>query len=117
MRRQLSGALPLLDQLAGELGAVGVAHLDLDARRFRNLVVAGFKGSFFPGTYAEKRRYVRRVINRYEELLAAGQSEEIRQNEIAIPDGPRLGNDVVTASGELIVWEEGDWRPARLGRN
>ena len=36
-------------------------------------------------------------INRYEELLAQGQSEEIRKNEIVIPDGPRLGNDVVVS--------------------
>ncbi len=36
-------------------------------------------------------------INRYEELLAEGQMEQIRANEIAIPDGPRLGKDVVIA--------------------
>lgn len=42
--------------------------LKLNPRQFRNLVVAGFKGSFFPGTYREKRAYVRRVIDRYERL-------------------------------------------------
>ncbi|HBA83844.1 MAG TPA: adenosine deaminase family protein [Verrucomicrobia bacterium] len=36
--------------------------------QFRNIVIAGFKGSFFPGSYNEKRSYVRRVIDRYEEL-------------------------------------------------
>ncbi|OQA26256.1 MAG: Aminodeoxyfutalosine deaminase [Verrucomicrobia bacterium ADurb.Bin345] len=47
------------------LAAIG---LNLNRRQFRNLVVAGFKGSFFPATYREKRAYVRRVIDRYEQL-------------------------------------------------
>ncbi len=42
--------------------------LPITRHQFRNLVVAGFKGSFFPGPYAEKRAFVRRVIDRYEEL-------------------------------------------------
>ncbi len=36
-------------------------------------------------------------ISRYEDLLAEGQTEQVRANEIAIPDGPRLGKDVVIA--------------------
>ncbi len=36
--------------------------------QLRNLVVAGFKGSFFPGSYSAKRSYVRQVIDRYEQL-------------------------------------------------
>jgi adenosine deaminase len=36
--------------------------------QFRNLVLAGFKGSFYPGSYTHKRAYVRRVIDRYEKL-------------------------------------------------
>ena len=38
------------------------------AAQFRNLVIAGFKGSFYPGTYTEKRAFVRRAIERYERL-------------------------------------------------
>jgi adenosine deaminase len=38
--------------------------------QFRNIVIAGFKGSFFPGSYNEKRCYVRRIIDRYEALEA-----------------------------------------------
>ena len=45
-----------------------VRHLKMDARELRNVVVAGFKGSFFPGTYREKRHFVRQVIDRYEAL-------------------------------------------------
>jgi adenosine deaminase len=37
-------------------------------RELRNVVLAGFKGSFFPGRYIEKRAYVRRVIDHYEAL-------------------------------------------------
>jgi adenosine deaminase len=37
-------------------------------RELRNVIIAGFKGSFFPGTYNEKRAYVRSVIDRYEQL-------------------------------------------------
>jgi len=58
-----------------ELGLVA-SELTLTRRQFRNLVIAGFKGSFFPGSYNSKREYVRRVIDRYERLdadLLAGQ--------------------------------------------
>jgi len=37
-------------------------------RELRHVIIAGFKGSFFPGTYSEKRHFVRQVINRYEAL-------------------------------------------------
>jgi len=42
--------------------------LNLPLRDLRNLVIAGFKGSFFPGTYPEKRHYVRQVINQLDRL-------------------------------------------------
>ena len=45
-----------------------VEHLHLTDKQFRDLVLAGFKRSFFPGTYSEKRDYVRRAINLYDEL-------------------------------------------------
>ncbi|MCP3957355.1 MAG: adenosine deaminase family protein [bacterium] len=34
----------------------------------RNLIIYGFKRSFYPGTYREKRAYVRQVINRYDQV-------------------------------------------------
>ena len=43
-------------------------HLPVTRRQFRNLVVAGFKGSFHPGTYTQKRAFVRAMIDRYEQL-------------------------------------------------
>jgi adenosine deaminase len=45
-------------------------ELKLSRRQLRNIILAGFKGSFFPGSYLEKRDYVRKVINRFEELEA-----------------------------------------------
>ena len=45
-----------------------VDHLTLTDSQFRDLVLAGFKRSFFPGPYAEKRAYVRRAINLYDNL-------------------------------------------------
>ncbi|VGO13740.1 Adenosine deaminase [Pontiella desulfatans] len=41
-------------------------HLDLTKSQFRDLVLAGFKRSFFPGPYSDKRNYVRRAINLYD---------------------------------------------------
>lgn len=42
--------------------------LQISSDQLRNIVLAGFKGSFYPGPYNEKRAYVRQVINRYDEL-------------------------------------------------
>jgi adenosine deaminase len=42
-------------------------HLTLSDAQFRDLILAGFKRSFFPGTYAEKRAFVRRAIELYDD--------------------------------------------------
>lgn len=43
-------------------------HLNLTGSQFRDLVLAGFKRSFFPRPYCEKRDYVRRAITLYDGL-------------------------------------------------
>ena len=43
-------------------------QLPVTPAQLRNMILAGFKGSFFPGPYSEKRTLVRQVINRYEAL-------------------------------------------------
>jgi adenosine deaminase len=43
-------------------------HARLSRRSLRNLVIAGFKGSFFPGSHNEKRVFVQAVVERYREL-------------------------------------------------
>ena len=50
--------------------ALAVTHFDLSPREFKNLVVYGFKRSFFHGSYREKRDYVRRAIDLYERVEA-----------------------------------------------
>lgn len=47
---------------------IAIRKVGVTRKELRNLVIAGFKGSFFPGTYTEKRRYVRQVLNRYAQL-------------------------------------------------
>ncbi|MCP5488779.1 MAG: adenosine deaminase family protein [Verrucomicrobia bacterium] len=48
--------------------ALAIKHLKMTRRELRNVVIAGFKGSFFPGSYNDKRAYVRKVIDLYESL-------------------------------------------------
>ena len=61
---------------------IAIDKLKMTPRELRNVVIAGFKGSFFPGTYSEKRHFVRQVIDRYEAVerdLTAGPSSEQSQ--------------------------------------
>ena len=50
-----------------EMGLI-CENAKLTAEELKRVVVAGFKGSFFPGTFAEKRKFVRQVVMRYEKL-------------------------------------------------
>jgi adenosine deaminase len=43
---------------------LAVEYFDLTVAQVRNLLIAGFKGSFFPGDYNQKRAFVRQVIDR-----------------------------------------------------
>ncbi|MCK4765977.1 MAG: adenosine deaminase family protein [Candidatus Aminicenantes bacterium] len=43
-----------------------VEAFDITPKELRNFVAYGFKRSFYPGTYLEKRAYVRRVLDCYE---------------------------------------------------
>ena len=57
-------------------------HFDIRGKALKSLLVYGFKRSFFPGTYAEKRKYVRSVLNRYEllETEILGSSKQISED-------------------------------------
>jgi adenosine deaminase len=48
-----------------------VTTFKLSPRELKDTLVYGFKRSFFPGPYLEKRGYVRQVIDRIEEVLEA----------------------------------------------
>jgi len=43
-------------------------RLAVSPRQFRNVIIAGFKGSFFRGSYNQKRAYVHKVIEIYDRL-------------------------------------------------
>ena len=47
---------------------LAMKNFPLHGELLKDTLVYGFKRSFFPGSYAEKRKYVRRVIERYERL-------------------------------------------------
>ncbi|NLB66730.1 MAG: adenosine deaminase family protein [Lentisphaerae bacterium] len=43
-------------------------QLPVSVAKLRNIILAGYKGSFYPGPYNEKRALVRQVTQRYDEL-------------------------------------------------
>jgi adenosine deaminase len=43
-----------------------IETFDIKAKELKDLIAYGFKRSFFPGTYAKKRNYVRQVLDAYE---------------------------------------------------
>ena len=45
-----------------------VSAFDLSMRELKNLIVYGFKRSFYPGTYREKRDYVRKCMEYFEKV-------------------------------------------------
>lgn len=45
-----------------------VSNFNIGKRELKNIIIAGFKGAFYPGTYNEKRNYVRQAINMYNML-------------------------------------------------
>ncbi len=48
--------------------ALAIEHLALNTGDLKRSLIYGFKRSFFPGTYLEKRAYVRRIIDYYEKI-------------------------------------------------
>ncbi|MCB9879635.1 MAG: adenosine deaminase family protein [Planctomycetes bacterium] len=47
-----------------------VKAFQLDARALKDILIYGFKRSFFPGNYADKRNWVRSILNHVEDTLA-----------------------------------------------
>ena len=47
---------------------LAIAGFDIQPKQLKNMIIYGFKRSFFYNPYTEKRRYVRTIINYYERL-------------------------------------------------
>ncbi len=43
-------------------------NFELTDKEIENIIIYGFKRSFYPGSYTEKRKYVRKIINYYDKL-------------------------------------------------
>ena len=48
---------------------LGIENFNLSPHRLKNLIIYGFKRSFYFGSYMEKRKYVRQCIDFYESLV------------------------------------------------
>ena len=47
---------------------LALEHLDLTPRMLKSSIIYGFKRSFLPGTYLQKRDYVREIIDYYDKI-------------------------------------------------
>jgi hypothetical protein len=47
---------------------LAINHFQLTPTELKTILLEGFKRSFFPGTYLQKRNYLKRVINFYESV-------------------------------------------------
>ncbi len=53
-------------------------NFDISPHRLKNLIIYGFKRSFFPGPYLKKREYVRQCIDYYEKIVAGTKLDDMR---------------------------------------
>ena len=50
--------------------ALAVSAFDMDIKAVRDTITYGFKRSFYPGPYLEKRAWVRSVLHWFDRVLA-----------------------------------------------
>jgi len=48
---------------------LAIKHFELSASELKNMIIYGFKRCFFPGSYARKRDYVRKIIDFYDKVV------------------------------------------------
>jgi adenosine deaminase len=56
---------------------LALQHFRIPSNQLKNMMIYGFKRSFFPDTYSNKRRYVRQCIDYYERLTGQESFEEL----------------------------------------
>jgi adenosine deaminase len=61
--------------------AKAVAAFQWNPAELRNVILHGFKRSFFPGSYREKRAYVRAVIDHYDRVARAHGLPQVARGE------------------------------------
>jgi adenosine deaminase len=47
---------------------LAVENFDINAKTLKDIIVYGFKRSFFPGDYSERREYVRQMMSYYDTI-------------------------------------------------
>ena len=47
---------------------LAVNNFKINSNKLKDIIIYGFKRSFFPGDYLEKRRYIRSVIDYYDRV-------------------------------------------------
>lgn len=57
---------------------LALRSFNLPARTLKNIIVYGFKRSFFPASYTQKRKYVRQCIDYYEKIVKNSVLDEDR---------------------------------------
>ena len=75
MRDQLSVTLCTDNRLVSRTSVTQEITQALEAfrltpKQLRSMVIHGFKRSFYPGSYREKRLYVRQIIDYYDRVTA-----------------------------------------------
>jgi adenosine deaminase len=55
---------------------LALENFGISPHRLKNLIIYGFKRSFFPGPYLKKREYVRQCINYYEQIVAGSELDD-----------------------------------------
>ena len=72
---------------------LATSSVSISPKQLKDMMVGSFKRSFFPAPYREKRKYVRSIINYYEQLEREFGYDTASQAIPASPKRPSLRGD------------------------